>query len=193
MKRLIIIGNGKGAIQVEKKEFIDKSDLVIRINSFKINGYENYVGTKTDICSCSPTDLKLIGTSDEFRNNLCNESFQKFFIKYNVNKLFKIDEIDKLKISYFNIYKFPNVEPDKLKNILYLWTNDKSTIQSYSFCEKIIIWNTNFDQNYTTGFRTILYYLHHFKNYEIYITGFDSFFTSSILEIYPIKRDNPAV
>lgn len=48
-KKVILIGNGPSVIKNPKGLFIDKFDIVIRFNSYVINGYEKFVGTKTDI------------------------------------------------------------------------------------------------------------------------------------------------
>lgn len=47
MKRLIVIGNGP--IPYPQGERIDKFDTVIRLSNYKIEGFEELVGTKTDI------------------------------------------------------------------------------------------------------------------------------------------------
>ena len=43
------MGNGSSVLDVELGDKIDKEfDYVFRINRFKIEGYEKYVGTKVD-------------------------------------------------------------------------------------------------------------------------------------------------
>lgn len=48
MNKLCIIGNGGTSLN-ENGVFIDTCDIVIRIKNFKLDGYEQYVGSKTDI------------------------------------------------------------------------------------------------------------------------------------------------
>ena len=48
-KSIIIIGNGQSILNNELQDEIDAFDIVVRINNYKINGYEHYLGTKTDI------------------------------------------------------------------------------------------------------------------------------------------------
>jgi hypothetical protein len=49
MQKIFIVGNGPSAIAKKIGAEIDQSDIVIRINDFKTTGYEQFVGTKTDI------------------------------------------------------------------------------------------------------------------------------------------------
>jgi len=46
---IAIIGNGECALNSKNGEFIDSCDLVVRLGNFIIQGYEKYIGTKTDI------------------------------------------------------------------------------------------------------------------------------------------------
>jgi hypothetical protein len=46
---IILVGNGSSLLNKENKELIDSYKTVVRFNSYKINGFEKYVGTKTDI------------------------------------------------------------------------------------------------------------------------------------------------
>jgi len=48
-----IVGNGKSILSHEYGSKIDSFDTVIRINTFKIEGFEKHVGTKTDIFATS--------------------------------------------------------------------------------------------------------------------------------------------
>lgn len=54
-KSIIVIGNGSSLIDSSLGNKIDEFDEVIRINDFRIFGYEDDVGTKTDIwCTYNP-------------------------------------------------------------------------------------------------------------------------------------------
>lgn len=46
-RRIIIVGNSSGVLDKKLGSEIDKFTYVLRFNDFVINGYENYVGTKT--------------------------------------------------------------------------------------------------------------------------------------------------
>ena len=47
-KNVIVVGNSKELLTKPMGHVIDEFDMVIRVNNFKINGYEKYTGTKTD-------------------------------------------------------------------------------------------------------------------------------------------------
>jgi hypothetical protein len=175
MSRIVIIGNGKKALNSKKKEFIDES-IVIRMNNFKTVGFEEYVGTRTDIYSCAPRYIEFIDLTDEQRSDICKQNLKDSLVRYKHG--FTEQEIEERKESFFRIHTPPKVESAKLSKILFLFTNDKSKIQSYPFTEKIRVSDVEFDQNYSTGLRTILYCLSHFKTNEIFITGFDNFLLS---------------
>lgn len=50
---IVIIGNGPSVLEQEAGELIDTFTHVVRINDFKIQGYEKYLGNKTTIWSRS--------------------------------------------------------------------------------------------------------------------------------------------
>lgn len=45
----VLIGNGPSVLRRKLGKKIDTAETVVRLGSFKIKGYEEYVGTKTDI------------------------------------------------------------------------------------------------------------------------------------------------
>lgn len=47
--KVYIIGNGPSATRRRLGKIIDSGDVVVRINNFKIGGFSEFVGTKTDI------------------------------------------------------------------------------------------------------------------------------------------------
>lgn len=175
MNRIIVIGNGKGVLKSKKRDFIDNS-VVVRINNFKINGYEDYVGTRTDIYSCNERYLDFIDTSTEFREKVCEEH-GRATSKIDLNSLSK-EEFEKLRTEYLRVYTFPTVESEKVKHIWSLFHNDDSAIQKYSFKDKICVSDIEFDSTYSNGFRSILYALKHYPDHEVFVTGFDNFMMS---------------
>ena len=48
-KSILIIGNGQSILNNNFQNQIDNFDIVLRINNYKINGYEQFLGSKTDI------------------------------------------------------------------------------------------------------------------------------------------------
>lgn len=163
MNKIIIIGNGVSALNNENGKFIDAADVVVRLNNFKIDGFEKYVGTKLDVYSCWLKTLTYCKLPKDQRYALWKSS---------VNDV--IDE------NYEKVFAPNDVDFEKVKQVLYLWTKDKQDeiFSGCPFYDKIQVLNFDVDMNYSTGFRTILYYLHNFKNSDIYITGFDSFMKS---------------
>ena len=47
-KNVIVVGNSKELLDDEMGSVIDGYDMIIRLNHFKIEGYEKYTGTRTD-------------------------------------------------------------------------------------------------------------------------------------------------
>lgn len=47
-KRVIVVGNSRELLSREMGQEIDDFDVVVRLNNFKIKGYEKYTGTRTD-------------------------------------------------------------------------------------------------------------------------------------------------
>ena len=68
-KKVVIIGNSPEVLNHKNKNIINSSDIVIRINDFQIEGFEDYVGNKTThvICTFATTfneEYKKINNSD---------------------------------------------------------------------------------------------------------------------------------
>ena len=60
---VILVGNGSSIRDKENGKLIDSFDAVVRFNSYKIEGFENYTGTKTDIWfTVNRGHIKDIGT-----------------------------------------------------------------------------------------------------------------------------------
>lgn len=49
MSKVFVIGNGPSALTYKLGKEIDAADIVVRINNFQTAGFEEFVGTKTDI------------------------------------------------------------------------------------------------------------------------------------------------
>lgn len=184
MKRLVIVGCGGGVLTSKKRDFIDSSDLVIRVNNFKIKGYEDFVGTKTDIYSCAPKFINSIDKSEEDRIKDCVVRYEEELVKH--------PELESYKDLYVKIYNHPKVDSNSMKEILlsYLPSNeiikvekalhpqDKFPFERLLFSSKLKICNFSSPFNHTTGFRTILYCIKTYTDHEIFVTGFDFFLSS---------------
>lgn len=178
MKNVIIIGNGRGVLQKQYGKFIDSFDIVVRINKFRIKGYEKNVGTKTDYISfCEPVFYEFIQPEnkrrlDFYKNNKKNlEHLIKIWQNQGKSKQDIIKYIRILRKNY--LFK---PEPISNENIKYLCFFKE--IQTNKFIsDKCIFLNTNDTIDYSTGFKTIKYFLN--QNYFINIIGFDFFEKSS--------------
>lgn len=48
-QKIYVIGNGPSALRHRRRKEIDRADVVVRMNNFKTDGFERWVGSKTDI------------------------------------------------------------------------------------------------------------------------------------------------
>jgi hypothetical protein len=63
--KVVLVGNSKSVLEQPMGSQIDQFDIVVRFNNFEINGYQEYVGRKTDIvCRRSCDDVKLHNASN---------------------------------------------------------------------------------------------------------------------------------
>lgn len=49
---VVLVGNGPALLAAEMGEAIDAHDVVVRFNDYRVAGYEDHVGTRTDLWSC---------------------------------------------------------------------------------------------------------------------------------------------
>lgn len=149
MKKIIIIGNASSILNANKKKEINSFDIVIRCNSFQIKGYENYVGTKTDIISIIGSGAGLKDYIKNYKNN--SKNIKTIWFSRPKNLCFKQHK----KI----------ITPDKI--IKY-----PSTILFKKLQTKL----NNFKNLPSTGMVTMEMALDIFKQ-PLYVTGFDFFET----------------
>lgn len=170
MNNVIIVGNGKSVLNCKNGHVIDSFDAVVRLNRFKIKGYEDFVGNKTDIVAVNEQCFKwLLQTKEEYDNEY-KERYRKFLLEHN-NLLSKFKNEDVLN-GFEQNYYFEPIKND-YKNILILFSNHEiipETIKHKCLFPK----NLN---KYSTGYLTIEYFLE--KNFNVTITGFDSYQNSS--------------
>lgn len=64
-KKIVLVGNSPALLNAELGKTIDRFDLVIRINDFKTEGFENDTGTRFDVWALAtgPANLKKIVAS----------------------------------------------------------------------------------------------------------------------------------
>jgi len=151
IKKIAIIGNGE---LFNQGKFIDSCDEVYRFNNFKIEGYEEHIGTKTTVWCTHPfitiwtvnpitvpkiwlLSPELTGfSSPEFETKIYNPFFKKIIPIYN---------------PYLN-YKFSSIISHK---------NYKTNL------------NTLWHKSLSTGMKVILYLSN--TPHKLYIGGFDGY------------------
>jgi hypothetical protein len=47
--KIVVVGNGAGSLKTKNGRFIEGCDLIIRINDYQVAGFEDAVGSRTDI------------------------------------------------------------------------------------------------------------------------------------------------
>jgi hypothetical protein len=182
-KNLIIVGNGGNSLKSKNGNFIDNCDVVIRVKSFIIEGFEDYVGTKTDIWSTkwfsyleSPFKNKINFDKTKLwipildPNRLSeNESINKineYIFKNNFrSREFEVKQHNDLinQIGYDNVHL---LKDDEFKEIIKILQITSDTIHTKS---GINVFHP------TTYLLSIFLSLKRFPNHNIHITGFDSF------------------
>lgn len=174
MNKVVIIGNGKSVLQKKNGKEIDEYPQVVRINRFRLNGYEPFVGTKTDVIAFSkaafteyikPNNILYKEFIAEQKQNLLN--LHTFYKQNNLNKREIRQKLTEVK---HNALFYPEVDLASVENLLFFPIQQ---IPSHIKCHKFV--ENTF--NYSTGTSTIIYYVN--NGYDVTITGFDFFANSS--------------
>ena len=154
---VIIVGNGESVLKKKSGSYIDSFDTVVRLGSYVTDGFEDYVGKKTDIISTIywKLDVERLSRTKVILNVPLNVQE-----KYSESE----DYIDK----EFSQYK---------SNILYL--NRKEDIQGFidMYTEILPPFRGIDTINFSLGFKTFYFIKKLFPDKEIYTTGFDFFKT----------------
>lgn len=198
--KICIVGNGYGVTKNKNGNFIDNCDIVIRIKNFQISGFEENVGTKTDMYSSkwfSWFDRKTLQPLKfDFINNVRGNMFMfpneeislsgvvyseytylytKLQLRNELVSPYKNWEDHKTLLTYFGIEDkeliyFSPMDIEELCINILKLDRLEYKIQRKNLPDKII--------EPTCGIRTIYKILQLYKNDEIFITGFDCFMTS---------------
>ena len=149
----ILVGNGAGALRGDHAEIIDSHDIVVRMNRFRVAGYEEVLGTK-----CTHWVLNCALTTDE-RNYALN-NIEK--VRKETNGLLKVlvlttdshgrevrlKEIKRVFLSESNVYfDYKIYSTWRMKNLL------------------------NGKRKPSTGILAILYFLERYR--KLTLIGFD--------------------
>jgi len=171
----IIVGNGRGVLDKENGEIINGFDNVVRINQFRIKGYEKYVGTKTDFLFLNCQCYKYLHLPYYKKKDAQIGRFLKLIEGFNGNRPKDKNFKELFDIFLYNecIEETPDI--NKLKGII-LSALLRSDEKINAFKDKIIYIEKDMNTN-STGYNAIKYFLK--NNYQVTITGFDFFSKSS--------------
>jgi hypothetical protein len=155
IKNVIIIGASSTVLNEKFGEKIDKFDIVIRINDFRIYGYEEYVGTKTNYVMTSyatdfntreyrsiVSDKVIMGLADKFNNIK--------FLRSRIKK-FKLDEIKILPEYYYIPFmkEIKSTKPCSAGTVAIKWALD--TFKESDIYIHGIDLNTKYNKYYVTS------------------------------------------
>lgn len=173
--RIVIVGNGGSSLNQQNGRFIDESDIVIRIKGFILDGFEEFVGTKTDIWvtkwfsfedkQFNKLWLPFIDPSTFIHNedirNLNNCMFKNQFEDRNIN--FKKHEELIQQIGYSNI------------QFLNEWELISCLAETKIDCKSVYT-KSGFNMYHpTTYLLAIFLSLVRFPNHKVFVTGWDNF------------------
>lgn len=154
---VIIVGNGESVLEKKSGSYIDSFDTVVRLGSYVTDGFEDYVGEKTDIISTIYWKLDIERLSKT-----------KVILNVPLNMQENYSESEDYIDREFSQYK---------SNILYL--NSKEDIQGFidMYTEVLPPFRGIDDVNFSLGFKTFYFIKKLFPDKKIYATGFDFFKT----------------
>lgn len=149
-QKVLIIGNGPSILEKEYGEEIDKFDIVIRLNDYKIKGYEKNVGEKTDLWFTG-LGWQLDKRNAGVKTLICSHKF------------YKRKEVLKQVSKKIIFSKDENTIKNEKKNIYYVNNPHMFKYQKYISDKKYM---------FSTGMCAILTAINYFYN-PITIVGFD--------------------
>lgn len=155
---IIIIGNGKSVLDYKYGQFIDNADVVIRMNSFRLDGYEENIGTKTDIVAITQT-----GYGAELTARMPGKLHGGLDIISNLNIFFTRPEKYGIKKELIERFRWRKKQLEFVEEETFNEIKDK--LQELSGRNKVFP---------SAGLVTIYNAVKKYKNDNIYIYGFDS-------------------
>jgi len=197
MNKVCIVGNGGSSI-CQNGLFIDECDIVIRIKNFKLQGYEKYVGSKTDIWFTkwfsfleNPIKNKLLINNTKIWLPILDpelpiiNSSLKVVNDYMFTNNFHHKKVD------LNLHKQLKIEAG-VNNLIFL------SEEELLYCLSSIGLNENLTYTKsgvnvlhpTTYLYAILLSLQRFPNHKIYITGCDGFEKGYYWNLNESKRND---
>lgn len=197
MNKLCIVGNGGSSLNKNGK-FIDSCDIVIRIKHFKLDGYKEYIGSKTDIWF-----TKWFSFLDNPIKNVLSFNETKIWLPILDPDLPIIDNSLKLVNDYMftNNFHYKKVDLDlhrQLKseigetNLKFLTEEELIVcLDSIGLTKELTYTKSGVNVFHpTTYLYAILLSLQRFPNYQIYITGCDGFEKGYYWDLNESKRND---
>lgn len=186
--KIIVIANGPNALDYEAGELIDSFDIIIRMNCFQIEGYEQYIGSRTDIWVTTNDFDRFILEYDGLLEKRRHESFKENWTTdtKDIETFVEKHKIKCNEIHFINTW-VPNTIGHLLKDdLLYdnkicLHTFDAGIMKDMPKSLKININNENRTiriaegRNLSTGIHALIYAIYRWNGKDIYIHGFDFF------------------
>ncbi len=72
-KTVAIVGNAETATRFENGALIDSHDIVVRFNTYQTDGYEKFVGGKTDVIAIglNPSNASFVAIGEDAATRRC--------------------------------------------------------------------------------------------------------------------------
>lgn len=153
-KSCVIVGNSSNVLSNKNGKFIDSLDCIIRFNHAKVEGFEDYVGSRTDIRFIN---VHTIASAKKFLNGEADER-KDIFTGWTDDYIFNLKN-----------QILVNRHPCFIDNIIYSRLEENNT-----FLHTINSHITSLESPshpFTTGFIGLLVALRFFN--DIYFTGYD--------------------
>ena len=153
MKKIVIVGNSGEALGSKKGPLVDNCDIVIRMNDFVTKGYENDLGSKTDIIACAFSSL----------NKICDP--QKYPEYYHHGLVKKVD--------FWSARKLEGDRARRCYNLLGRMDIPQPTTEQWSRAIKGA-YSGFWRKQLSTGLATIEMAVDFFSDSQIFIHAFDN-------------------
>lgn len=158
MSNVVIVGNGEGVLDKKNGALIDSFETVVRLGRYVTEGFEEYVGSKTDIISTIYWKLDLDRLSKT-----------KVILNVPIHLQDKFLESEEYIEKEFSSYK---------SNIIYLNKEEDKEQLIKEYTNVLPPFNGIHDINFSLGFKTLFFIKKLFPDKQIHTTGFDFFKTS---------------
>jgi len=141
--KIILVGNGSSALDRKLGDLIDSFETIVRFSWFHIKGYEEYVGTKTDIwvTTCpDETRMKNAKYREVYEHSwqwdpVKDENYKKLTASIPNAKKIKRDNITEMQ-KYVNNTEYFHYSTGAIASWIFLKQNDQITLHGFDWCSK---------------------------------------------------------